>query len=871
MVSLLEWLMPLELANRVFVAAYVAGLPLSLAFLLKSLKRPVWPSLLAMPFAYGDSFAWGFINYCAALPLGFLTCGFFVRAIDDAARRWRWGAGLALCLVSVLLFHVQVFIWLAVALPWLLATTRAPDGGQTVKAWLWARRGALLGVTPAVAIFAVWAGLRLSHPPEIAYGQPWKAWGPTFSPENLSVKPFAQNRAELIPTLSGLLRDRADSNAVALALGGAGVAAALALLFWLSKTKGNALRNRVAVLAGCAVAAIAAWPGDTPVKLTVVALAAAVALTAVEGGDERLLERTRMPGLALLALVLFFALPFDIRGFVYSMNTRYSHLFAALAVCCVPWVEARFWRIGLAAGALLGFACGWPLAKAFAEFEHESEPLGELWKWAPEKPKVMGLIFNTGAPSLTHPVYLHAAAVIARARGGVSELLLRLHPALAADVPGGQAAADVPLRVAPRDDALGHDGVLVRHLRDSRAHPSAGAGATAAVGRAGDRRPRGRLLARAAPAQKVENRMDDKRALTLTAPEVEKLSEADAALVLAAHVKAKQAGLIEALTQSSHKALARAAKKAAYQLKSQGVKLAEKKAEAPEAAPKKKDEWPALFTVVAGTGDLGMYLVRPQRGGGLSAWRAVVQDEAGLVMMERLAFNRGGYRKSIRAVIEEGRAHEVPFARAKEELGRALALNERYKVPLPPGAAEALMQLGIDRIDTPRPVPEPTKEDEALAAKGAALHGEPEIAEWLPSPGALKVLDQRAQETLASPLALSEAQKAEQLRQKARATAKEYFDERVRLLYAGRLILMAELFTSVERGEQSALATACARVLAHREGPGAFGQALFTKVIDRSLAAQAAAAQAAAEAPLSERPALAPPGIKRSPGGLVLP
>ena len=58
-VSLLNWAVPLELVNRLFLSAYVAGLPLSLAFLLHSLKRPTWPALLALPFAYGDSFARG--------------------------------------------------------------------------------------------------------------------------------------------------------------------------------------------------------------------------------------------------------------------------------------------------------------------------------------------------------------------------------------------------------------------------------------------------------------------------------------------------------------------------------------------------------------------------------------------------------------------------------------------------------------------------------------------------------------------------------------------------------------------------------------------------------------------------------------------
>ena len=57
LVSWLSWLVPLDLANKLFLSAYVAGMPLSMAFLLKSLKRPIWPSLLALPFAYGDSFA----------------------------------------------------------------------------------------------------------------------------------------------------------------------------------------------------------------------------------------------------------------------------------------------------------------------------------------------------------------------------------------------------------------------------------------------------------------------------------------------------------------------------------------------------------------------------------------------------------------------------------------------------------------------------------------------------------------------------------------------------------------------------------------------------------------------------------------------
>ena len=89
-VSLLSWIVPLELANRLFLAAMVAGLPLAMAFLLRSLGRPRWPAVLTLPFAYGDSFGWGFVNSSASFALALLASGLFVRALNDPERRRRW-------------------------------------------------------------------------------------------------------------------------------------------------------------------------------------------------------------------------------------------------------------------------------------------------------------------------------------------------------------------------------------------------------------------------------------------------------------------------------------------------------------------------------------------------------------------------------------------------------------------------------------------------------------------------------------------------------------------------------------------------------------------------------------------------------------
>src|SRR3954466_14833466 len=106
--------------------------------------------------------------------------------------------------------------------------------------------------------------------------------------------------------------------------------------------------------------------------------------------------------------------------------------------------------------------------------------------------------------------------------------------------------------------------------------------------------------------------------LTLSAPDVEKLPEGQALEVLAAHVKAKKPDLPEALAESKSKELARAAKKALYQLKSSGVAVAEtpKAGAAPAAAPAKGlSEFPALMTPALGTGERVVFFGRQQKGG----------------------------------------------------------------------------------------------------------------------------------------------------------------------------------------------------------------------------------------------------------------
>jgi hypothetical protein len=364
LVSLLNWLLPLELANRLFLSAIVVGLPLSLAFFLRSLNRNTWPALLAIPFSYGDSFAWGFVNYLAAVPVALVCAAFFVRSLT-AQNRAANAVALAVSLLAVLTFHIQLFLWLAIVLPLLLLTTVPREGYRAVKS----RVAALLGVAPAVVLSLVWAVGRFTSPPEIGLDEPWKASGPLLSAANLRFKDFATNKAELYSSLANMLRSQADERAVQVSLAIA-VIALLASLVWRAKPQ------------------------------------------------EPWFERARLPLALGVTLALFFLLPYDIRGLVYGMNTRYASLCAALAVC-LPSRPFRHQQLFTTLAAAVSISFAWPMISAFRDFDREHAVIDRLSKSIPSKSKIMAINFNLQTRTFRHALFLHAAAELAMSSGGM--------------------------------------------------------------------------------------------------------------------------------------------------------------------------------------------------------------------------------------------------------------------------------------------------------------------------------------------------------------------------------------------------------------------------------------------------------------------
>lgn len=348
--------------------------------------------------------------------------------------------------------------------------------------------------------------------------------------------------------------------------------------------------------------------------------------------------------------------------------------------------------------------------------------------------------------------------------------------------------------------------------------------------------------------------------------EAEGLSEEKLAEVLAEAVKSKQPALAEALAKSKNKSVARAAKKALYQLKSSGVAVA-----APEAPkgeqPKvsvQGEELPALMSAIAGTGERALFLAKVRPTGGVDTYQAIVHDEAGILELTRGETSRGKYKKHLEQLRgEKAAVIETTTARALEELGVAWAVSARAKNPLPPEADTHLRRLGVAAVDAWPDLPKPEEGDAALVTRAGSLHDERELQSWLPGDKAIQLLSARLDEVDNSPLQLSEPQKHEQRLSKVAITAAETSADE-RRIWAHRLWRQAELLDATGRGDKAKIARAEARLLFHdAKARSAFIEKMYEKVV---LLAERARAEQLAAAGGQPRP---PPEQPKS--GLIIP
>ena len=301
-------------------------------------------------------------------------------------------------------------------------------------------------------------------------------------------------------------------------------------------------------------------------------------------------------------------------------------------------------------------------------------------------------------------------------------------------------------------------------------------------------------------------------------------------------------------------ALAKAAKKALYRLKSAGVAApAIAIAPSPPVTPVEREErFPSLVSPVLGDGERALVVARsfPQ---GVLTWEVVFSDESGLSSVDGGELSRSEYRRHVktlrqgqpagRAADPSRRVVEIPYAEALQLLAQAAAQNQHSGAPLPASAEAMFRRLDVTPAPAPAALPLPLPEDASLTQEGQRLHQEPEIWQWLPPEEELRKLAVAVDELARSPLQLTEVQRAEQLTQRVHAAVDRFFTPPLRELYARRLWAMGDFFERSERPEAAARSRAVARRLFHVGAGDAFTRFLFEKVLRLSAAQHAAGAR----------------------------
>jgi hypothetical protein len=378
-VGALNLALPLEAANRIWLTLAVLAFPLSLALLLHALKRPLWPALLAAPLAYGDGFAWGFVNTLMAMPLAGASLALFVRALEQPAERARSAVMCGTVALLGFLTHPAPLAFLVLAVPWACLTTRAPDHapGQGWRGSLRILRLPLSAFVPVGVGTLAWlvtSGAAHSTAPG---GGPSTVRG-ILSPDTWQHETLRANLGAFMLLLSNQLRDGSDNIPLL----------ATVLVFALAP---------IARFFESAPAPAMASPG---------------------------LDRLRRAGFVAIAFALYLMLPLAIRGQIQYLSPRFGTLTALLALALLPRLGPRSQRIAVAWGAAVAIASGVILSRGYRQFAEEAAPLRRIASACAPNPHVLGLVFDAESGIAWRPVYLHAAVMVARLRDGISDYSL---------------------------------------------------------------------------------------------------------------------------------------------------------------------------------------------------------------------------------------------------------------------------------------------------------------------------------------------------------------------------------------------------------------------------------------------------------------
>jgi hypothetical protein len=175
---------------RVLLSAYVIGLPLTTAWLLRRMDQTVWLALLMFPAAYGFSMTYGLLNYTFSVPLCLLVISVAVRPNET---RGLW----LLTPLLLLLSFSHVLVWaMASTCCGLLYLRLWPDWRNMVKP--------VLALAAPIPLVLLWLHLAQGNDPVTQHENLW-TYGPHIRLGLLSSYIVGQTTQHAPSAIYGLL------------------------------------------------------------------------------------------------------------------------------------------------------------------------------------------------------------------------------------------------------------------------------------------------------------------------------------------------------------------------------------------------------------------------------------------------------------------------------------------------------------------------------------------------------------------------------------------------------------------------------------------------------------------------------------------
>jgi hypothetical protein len=106
-INLLMYVCSIEVANKIFLSAYLILFPLSILSLARALKRSPWLALGAFPLAFNQNWIYGFSSYLMGTTLMFFSLAALLRWLDGESRRNL----IVLAVCSILAYFGHVMPW----------------------------------------------------------------------------------------------------------------------------------------------------------------------------------------------------------------------------------------------------------------------------------------------------------------------------------------------------------------------------------------------------------------------------------------------------------------------------------------------------------------------------------------------------------------------------------------------------------------------------------------------------------------------------------------------------------------------------------------------------------------------------------------